>query len=258
MTQSTKDPASPRPAALRLHDLRVRYDGRPVLDGVDLEIPAGEILVVLGASGGGKSTLLRVVAGLLAADEGEVMLDGVAVRRPGADRALVFQDDALLPWRSAQRNVEVPLAVRGLPRGERVRVAREWLERVGLGGHARRLPGQLSGGQRQRVQLARALAGEPALLCMDEPFAALDAQTRRAMQELLIEVWQASGCTVLFVTHDVDEALALADHLVVLDGGRVAEEIHLDHPRSAQRSAALRPRLLAALGVHPDPQEALA
>ena len=160
-----------------------------------------------------------------------MVADGKRVRGPDADRALVFQEDALLPWRTARKNVELPLAIQGVGRRDRRRIAAEWLERVGLSRHADRLPGQLSGGMRQRVQLARALAGAPGVICMDEPFGALDAQTRRSMQELLIEAWQASGCTVVFVTHDVDEALLLADRIVVLGRHGVVAEHVVEHPR---------------------------
>jgi len=239
------------PSAVRANALTLGYAGEPVVDHVDLDVAAGEIVVVLGHSGCGKSTLLRAIAGLLTPLAGEVVADGRRVRGPDADRALVFQDDALLPWRTARKNVELPLAIQGVGRRDRRRIAAEWLERVGLSRHAGRLPGQLSGGMRQRVQLARALAGAPGVICMDEPFGALDAQTRRSMQELLIEAWQASGCTIVFVTHDVDEALLLADRIVVLGRHGVVAEHSVEHPRDPSRpaGAAVRAEILAALSL---------
>jgi NitT/TauT family transport system ATP-binding protein len=244
------------PATLRLSGLSLGYGGTPVVDGIDLDVRAGEILVLLGQSGCGKSTLLRAVSGLLRPLAGTIAANGQAVTGPCADRALVFQDDALLPWRTARRNVELPLSLRGVRRAERRRAADEWLARVGLADHADRLPGQLSGGMRQRVQLARALAGEPGVLCMDEPFGALDAQTRTAMQRLLVEVWEASRCTVVFVTHDVDEALALADRVAVLGPQGVAAERVVPNPRTfaagtvdAAPAASLRAELLSDLAL---------
>jgi NitT/TauT family transport system ATP-binding protein len=240
-----------RPSAVRIADVTLGYAGEPVVEGVDLEVAPGEIVVVLGHSGCGKSTLLRAIAGLLKPISGEVVADGRRVVGPGADRALVFQDDALLPWRTARRNVELPLALQGVRRSERRRRAEEWLDRVGLSRHLERLPGQLSGGMRQRVQLARALVGAPGLICMDEPFGALDAQTRASMQELLVEAWQSSGCTVVFVTHDVDEALLLGDRIVVLGRHGVVAEHEVEHPRDPQRrpGAAVRAEILTALSL---------
>jgi NitT/TauT family transport system ATP-binding protein len=227
--------ADVRPAAIRAEGLTLGYAGEAVVDGVDIDVEPGEILVVLGHSGCGKSTLLRAFAGLLRPLAGRVVADGGDVTGPDAERALVFQDDALLPWRTARRNVELPLRLHGVARRERRRVAEQWLERVGLSRFAERLPGQLSGGMRQRVQLARALAGSPGLICMDEPFGALDAQTRGSMQQLLVETWADSGCTVVFVTHDVDEAMVLADRIVVLGRHGIVSEHRLAHPRDPRR-----------------------
>jgi NitT/TauT family transport system ATP-binding protein len=218
-------------ARLRLDAVSLGYHGRSVVEGMSLDVEPGEILVVVGASGCGKSTLLRAIVGLLRPLSGAVAVDGHPVTAPSADRALVFQDDALLPWRTARRNVELPLAIRGVSRDERRRSAAEWLRRVGLAGHEDRLPGQLSGGMRQRVQLARALAGEPRVICMDEPFGALDAQTRASMQRLLVEAWQTTDCTVVFVTHDVDEALAIGDRIAVLGPGGVTAQHRVPRPR---------------------------
>ncbi|MEU4354495.1 ABC transporter ATP-binding protein [Streptomyces virginiae] len=211
----------PPGAGLALRGVRLGHRGNTVLDGVDLVVEPGEVLAVVGPSGCGKSTLLRTLAGLLPPLDGVVEQDGTPVRGPSADRALVFQDDALLPWRTVRANIELPLAIRGNARAARRRTAGEWLERVGLAGHARKLPHQLSGGQRQRVQLARALAARPRAVLMDEPFGALDAQTRGEMQDLLVDVLAGTGATVVFVTHDVDEALFLGDRVALLGAGAV-------------------------------------
>ncbi|XUM02878.1 ABC transporter ATP-binding protein [Streptomyces venezuelae ATCC 10712] len=248
----TTSPPVPVPhgAELALHGVRLgRPDGAVVSGPVGLRIAPGELLTVVGPSGCGKTTLLRTLAGLLPPLEGRVTQDGEPVRRPGADRALVFQHDALLPWRSVRANVELPLAIRRVPRAERRREADAWLERVGLAGHAHRLPHRLSGGQRQRVQLARALAGRPRAVLMDEPFGALDATTWAGMQDLLVEILRGTGATVVFVTHDVDEALHLGDRVVLFASGEV-----LDVPRPRVRDArnapateALRRRVLDSL-----------
>ncbi|GAA2305776.1 ABC transporter ATP-binding protein [Streptomyces caniferus] len=229
--------------------------GAPVLEGLDLDVAPGEILTVVGPSGCGKSTLLRTLAGLLPLLDGRLTQDGEPAEGPAADRALVFQEDALLPWRTLRANVELPLAIRGVGRAERRGRADEWLARVGLAGHAARLPHQVSGGQRQRAQLARALAGRPRAVLMDEPFGALDAQTRAGMQQLLVDVLRGTGATVVFVTHDVDEALFLGDRVALPGTGRL-----LDVPRPRARAAhaepatvALRREVLASLGDRPGP-----
>ncbi|MFJ8040766.1 ABC transporter ATP-binding protein [Kitasatospora sp. NPDC096147] len=230
---------------LTARGLSLGHPGHPVIEGLDLDVAPGELLTVLGASGCGKSTLLRALAGLLPPTGGELLADGEPLRGPSAERALVFQEDGLLPWRTARRNVELPLAIAGSPRSERRAPALGWLERVGLAGHGDRLPRQLSGGQRQRVQLARALAGSPKALLMDEPFGALDAQNRQAMQQLLLTVREKEGCTVVFVTHDVDEALLLGDRVAVLGEGRLLALHEVPRPDAARPE--LRDHLLASL-----------
>ncbi|HEX4221433.1 MAG TPA: ATP-binding cassette domain-containing protein [Pseudonocardiaceae bacterium] len=225
---------------LRLSGVSVGYRDSVVLDGLDLHIRAGEFLVVMGPSGCGKSTLLRTLTGLLAPHSGEVAVGGSAAR------ALVFQDGGLLPWRTAQANVELPMDIQGVPRRRRRQLAGQWLGRVGLAGMERTLPGALSGGMRQRVQLARALAGTPGLLLMDEPFGALDAPSRTAMQRLLLDVWTEEQVTVVFVTHDSAEALALADRVVVLGGSptRIVADLPV---RSANNPDHIGELLAAAL-----------
>ncbi|WP_069885491.1 ABC transporter ATP-binding protein [Streptomyces luteocolor] len=246
----TSTTAVRRGAGLDLDDVRLgRTEGEALPGTLRLRIAPGELVSVLGPSGCGKSTLLRTLAGLLPPLAGRVTQDGEPITGPDADRALVFQEDALLPWRSVRANVELPLAIRGAGRAERRAVAGEWLERVGLAGHAGKLPRQLSGGQRQRVQLARALAGEPRAVLMDEPFGALDAHTRAGMQDLLVDMLRGTGATVVFVTHDVDEALHLGDRIVLLPSGEVLD---VPHPRrrdarEASGTTALRRRVLASL-----------
>ncbi|MFG2994068.1 ABC transporter ATP-binding protein [Streptomyces sp. NPDC048257] len=234
-----------RGARLALKEVRLGHRGNVVLDGVDLTVEEGEVLTVVGPSGCGKSTLLRTLAGLLAPLGGTVEQDGVPVSGPDAARTLVFQDDALLPWRTVRANVELPLAIRGTARAARRRTAGEWLERVGLAGHADKFPHQLSGGQRQRVQLARALAARPRAVLMDEPFGALDAQTRAEMQDLLVDVLAGTGATVVFVTHDVDEALFLGDRVALLG---TAQVVPVPQPRDRGASyAGLRQQIINSL-----------
>ncbi|MDX2593753.1 MULTISPECIES: ABC transporter ATP-binding protein [Streptomyces] len=246
-------PAGARGTRLTLRGALLGRPDAPAVSDVRLEVDAGEILTVVGPSGCGKSTLLRTWAGLLPVLDGAVEQDGRPLTGPGADRALVFQEDALLPWRTLRANVELPLAIRGLPRAQRRDQAEEWLTRVGLADRVRQLPHRVSGGQRQRAQLARALAGRPRALLMDEPFGGLDAQTRAGMQDLLVEVLRGTGATVVFVTHDVDEALFLGDRVAVLGAGRLLAV--RDVPRPRERAAhddpartALRRDLLTSLG----------
>ncbi|MFE2287071.1 ABC transporter ATP-binding protein [Streptomyces sp. NPDC059443] len=208
---------------VRLEGISVGYGAAPVLERTELDLPAGSFTALLGPSGCGKSTVLNLVAGFVRPTEGRVTAGSAPVRGPGPERGVVFQHYALFPWRTARGNVEFALKRLGLPRPERRRRALRALAEVGLADGAEKYPAQLSGGMQQRVALARALAAEPEVLLMDEPFGALDALTRTRMQTLLRELWQRRGTTVLFVTHDIDEALALAERIVVLGGtpGRV-------------------------------------
>lgn len=203
------------------------------LDGVDLEIAEGEFVSVIGPSGCGKTTLLRIVAGLTSIDAGEVRIDGEPIDGPGRERAMVFQSFGLFPWKNVLENVKMPLVIRKVDPAQADEVAREFIDKVGLTGFEDALPHQLSGGMQQRVGLARALATDPEILLMDEPFGAIDAQTRELMQEELLRLWSDSGKTVMFVTHDLDEAVTLADRVVVLTRGpgRIRKSIAVDLPR---------------------------
>ncbi|HZH45729.1 MAG TPA: ABC transporter ATP-binding protein [Roseococcus sp.] len=209
---------------IRLDGVGHRFrNGTHALEGVTLEVRRGEVLCLLGASGCGKSTLLRIMAGLIAPSEGRVAWPEGRPR----DIGFVFQDATLMPWSRAAQNVALPLRLRGIPRAERQGRAEAALEAVGLAGFARALPRELSGGMRMRVSIARALVTEPALLLMDEPFAALDEMTRARLNDDLLAVAQARGITVVFVTHSVFESAYLADRIVVLAPrpGRVAAEL---------------------------------
>ncbi len=195
------------------------------LEDIDLRIEAGEFLVLVGPSGCGKSTLLDLLGGLTRPTGGRILLDGDPVTGPGLDRGTVFQQYALLPWRTAQGNVEFGLEARGVPRRRRAARAREFLDLVGLSGFEDRHPHELSGGMRQRVAIARSLAYDPDVLLMDEPFAALDAQTRESLQDELLSVWQRTGKTIVFITHGIDEAVYLGGRVAVMTSrpGRVKQ-----------------------------------
>ena len=208
-----------------------------VLDGISLQIGAGDLVAITGPSGCGKTTLLRLVAGLLHPTGGSIWVEGKPVANPGPDRVIVFQDAALLPWRTVLRNVTLGLELSGRAHGrEAEALALPQLEAVGLGDVADRYPSELSGGMRQRVGLARALAVQPRMLLMDEPFAALDEPQRLALGDDLVALWRRARPTVLFVTHSVEEAVALADRVIVLRAGAIVADIDV---------RASRPRLAA-------------
>jgi NitT/TauT family transport system ATP-binding protein len=221
-----------------------------VLRGLDLAVPRGAFIAIVGSSGVGKSTLLRVLMGLAAKSAGDVTIATRSGQRQPL--ALVFQDSRLLPWRSVADNVAFGLEGGSLSKAERRARAAAALDIVGLKHLAERWPHQLSGGQRQRVSLARALAVEPEVLLMDEPFSALDAITREGLQDELVRIWQVTGKTILFVTHDIEEATYLADRVVVLAGspGRVVADHVIDAPRPRKRAIAADTGLVAGIRQH--------
>jgi NitT/TauT family transport system ATP-binding protein len=205
------------------------------LKDFDLVVQRGEFVSIVGPSGCGKSTFLNIVLGLIRPDAGEVRLNGREVTGPGQERAMVFQEFGLLPWRTVQANVELGLELKGVPAAERRKRATELIQLVGLAGFERHYPHELSGGMKQRVGLARALATDPEVLLMDEPFAALDAQTRDLMQAELLQIWERTRKTVLFVTHSIEEAAYLSDRVIVMTArpGRTKHvvEVGLHRPR---------------------------
>jgi NitT/TauT family transport system ATP-binding protein len=200
---------------------------------ISLEAAPGEFISLLGPSGCGKSTIIGAVAGFTPISAGELRVDGQRVGAPGPDRGVVFQQHTLFPWKTVFKNVEFGLKMRGVPSAERKKITRGILERVGLGEFQHHYPPQLSGGMQQRVNLARVLVNRPRVLLMDEPFCSLDAQTRQQMQEMLLELWHEYHMTVIFVTHDVDEALFLSDRVLVLTErpGRIKARFDVDLPR---------------------------
>ena len=199
------------------HDNFVGHETDYVLKDVNLEIEEGEFHVFLGASGCGKTTLLNIVAGFLGKTGGSVQLDGKEISGPGSERGVVFQnaDSAIFPWLTVQKNVEYGLRMRGVKKEERKKIALDAIELVGLKGHEHKYPDELSGGMKQRVQIARSIAANPEVLIMDEPFGALDAQTRRTLQDELIRIWKKTGKTILFVTHDISEAVYLGENISI-------------------------------------------
>jgi NitT/TauT family transport system ATP-binding protein len=217
------------------------------LDGISLSINEGEFVALLGPSGCGKSTLLNLLAGFEKTSEGTLLFDGKTVTRPGPDRGVVFQEAALFPWLNVWENVVFGPRVQGVARADYEAKARGLLKLVGLEAFADALPVQLSGGMRQRVGIARVLAMSPRALLMDEPFGALDAQTRLAMQQLLLDVWQSLGTTVLFVTHDIDEAILLSDRICVMSArpGRIMRTIPIALPRPRSIESLTSPEFMA-------------
>jgi NitT/TauT family transport system ATP-binding protein len=234
-----------------------RKPGLVALYDISLAIRKNEFVSLLGPSGCGKTTLIRIIAGLLAADRGDVLVNQQCVTVPGRDRCMVFQQFGLLPWRTVMSNVEFGLEIEGMARDERRAVADKYLELVGLKGFENYYPHQISGGMQQRVGIARALSKKPEILLMDEPFGAVDAQTREQLQEELLKIWAQTETTVVFVTHSIDEAVYLSDRVVVMQArpGRIKEEVAIDLPRprwegdvkADPRFAQLRARLRDSL-----------
>jgi|HubBroStandDraft_2_1064218.scaffolds.fasta_scaffold228453_1 NitT/TauT family transport system ATP-binding protein len=243
-----------RPVILEVGDLSKSFTspGRPptvALDRVSFQVHRRELMCVIGPSGCGKSTLARLVAGLEPATGGEMLLDGKPIHGPGPDRGMVFQSYTLFPWLTVLKNVMFGMEVGGgMSNAEAEKEARTWLEVVGLTKFAAAYPHQLSGGMKQRAAIARALANRPRMLLMDEPFGALDAQTRCQMQSYLLQIWRQVDITILFITHDLDEAVYLSDRILILDAhpGRVREvmEVAVPRPRSAEQF--LSPAFIAA------------
>jgi NitT/TauT family transport system ATP-binding protein len=207
----------------------------PVLRQLSFDVYENEVVSLIGESGCGKTTLLRIVQGLVRLDSGTILVDGKRVEGPGRDRGFVFQQATLLPWRTARQNIEFGLELQKVDRAARTRRARELLELVGLGAAGEQFPHQLSGGMQQRIGLARALAIDPAILLMDEPFSALDAQNREVLQQELLRIQRSTGKTILFVTHDLDEAIYLSDRIIVMGArpGRIKRviDVPFDRPR---------------------------
>ncbi len=218
-----------------------------VLESVNFKIEPGEFICLLGPSGCGKSTILNVIAGFFQPSSGFVFVDKRHVDSPGADRGFVFQQYSLLPWKTTYQNVEFGLKIRGVPKGERSELVNYYLNRVGLFKHRHSYPHQLSGGMQQRASIIRALVNSPSVLLMDEPFAALDAQTRHMMQELLLTIWSDLKTTVIFVTHDIEEALFLGDKIFVMgvNPGRIKENIEVELPRPRHVDSILSPEFVS-------------
>lgn len=233
---------APRPMVEVRSVSKIYEGGVEALSDISLEIPEGRLTALLGPSGCGKTTLLKIIAGLLAPTSGEVIVDGRTVTGPGPERAFVFQDFALMPWATVMRNVAFGLEVRGVGRGEREAVAQRYIAQVGLKGFEQRYPHELSGGMRQRVGLARALAVDAKVLLMDEPFSAVDEQTRRKFQEDLLELIGTADKTFIFVTHSIEEAVYVADRVVLLSRrpSRVSEIVEPDIPRGGDPDAIRR------------------
>lgn len=261
-----------RPVILEVRGLKRSFgsrDGREhtVFDGLDLDIHRREFITVIGPSGCGKSTFIRIVAGLDEASAGVVRLNGSPITGPGADRGMVFQGYTLFPWLTVKRNVMFPMRLKGMSDLTAEESARSWLHMVGLGAFENSYPHQLSGGMKQRVAIARALANEPRILIMDEPFGALDAQTRSQMQRYLLQIWKQVDVTILFITHDLDEAIFLSDRILVLgtNPGGMREMMLNPVPRPRTLAQFLSPEFLSIKArletlIHPpgdQPQEDL-
>jgi ABC-type nitrate/sulfonate/bicarbonate transport system ATPase subunit len=245
---------------IRFVDVAMRFPTRRgevrALERISLTVPDGQFACIVGPSGCGKSTLLSVAAGLVVPTEGEVLVDGNPAYSPGPDRGMVFQSYSLYPWLSVRRNIEFGLEIKGTPKAERLRQSSELIHLMKLDGFAEAYPKALSGGMKQRVAIARALANDPEVLLMDEPFGALDALTRQIMQEMLTELWHRYRKTVLFVTHDIDEAIFLGDVIYVMTNrpGRIRTTLIVDLPRprtfdmvGGQRFAELRNQVVGVI-----------
>lgn len=239
-----------RKTKLQVKNLSRIYEGNngPVvaLQDVNLTVEESEFVMIVGPSGCGKTTLINIIGGLDEATSGEVLLDGKPVSAPGVDRGMVFQGYSLFPWLNVQKNIEFGLKMKGIPAAERADQAKKYIELVGLKGFETALPKQLSGGMKQRVAIARTLANEPEVLLMDEPFGALDAQTRVVMQELLADISRRTGTTILFITHDIDEAVLLGERVYVMSRrpGTVRDVIEVNIPGERSHNSLVLPEFL--------------
>ncbi len=244
-TATTRGDTGSRGAPASVRDVTIAFSSYTAVQDVSLDIHPGEFVCLLGPSGCGKSTLLSTLAGFVPVVSGDVTVDGRAPDKVGVERGMVFQStDVLFEWLSVRENIAFGPRVRKLPTSRQTELVEEYLALVGLKHAADRLPSQLSGGMRQRVQVARVLANEPRIVLMDEPFGALDAQTREVMQNEIERIWRDRGCTVVFVTHDIEEAIRLADRIVVMTAGPAAgiksvREVHLPRPRQLDDPAAI-------------------
>ncbi len=247
-----------RPVVLQLRNLEKSFHAgdrhQTVFQNVTLDVHRREFICIIGPSGCGKSTLIRIVAGLDDATSGQVLLDGKPVSGPGPDRGMVFQGYTLFPWRTVRENVMFGLQMRGKETAEALAEARQWLDMVGLSKFEHSYPHELSGGMKQRVAIARALANEPRILIMDEPFGALDALTRAKMQSYLLQIWKKIDVTILFITHDLDEACLMADRVLVMgtNPGRIVEMIENPIPRPRHCTDVFHSREAIALKAHLD------
>ena len=237
----------------RVSKIFATTDAQPTwaFQDVSLDVAAGEMVCVVGPSGCGKTTLLNLIAGFIEPTAGEIRLDGEPIRRPGPDRGVVFQEYALFAWLTARRNIEFGMRMRGVPKAECRRRTDEYLELIGLERAAERYPHELSGGMRQRIAVARALVNEPRVLLMDEPFAAVDAMTRAALQSELLRIWQQLKLAVFFITHNVEEAIFLSQRIVLMSPhpGRVQDIIPIDLPYPRDRGSSEFGALYARINV---------
>jgi ABC-type nitrate/sulfonate/bicarbonate transport system ATPase subunit len=245
MNHFSRDIATTTRTKIQIEGVSKTFDnGLTALDRINLDLAENSFTCLLGPSGCGKSTLLNMIAGFVQPSRGRVLVDGAQVRDASADRGVVFQEYALFPWRTAIQNVEFGPLIRRLPRAERRRIALAYLALVGLKGHESKYPSELSGGMKQRVAIARAFANNPSVLLMDEPFGALDAQTREILQEEMLRIWQQERKTVVFVTHSISESLFLSDRVVVMatKPGSIKAVIDVDTPHPRDRT---EPRFIA-------------
>ena len=232
--------------AVEVEDMTVAYTTKPVLWDVDMKVPIGSLAAIVGPNGAGKSTLLNIIAGLLEPTSGQILVDGKPISGTGTDRGVVFQQYALFPWLTVKKNVEFGLKLKGLSKEECDTIAMKYLKMVELEKFADSYPKELSGGMKQRVAIARAYAMNPEVLLMDEPFGALDAQTRTQLQTELLKAWQEENKTCFFVTHDIEEAIVLATRVVIMSArpGRIKEVVDIDIPYPRDQETKMSDRFI--------------